>query len=139
MLNAMTSLSGPFRRVRGCLIATLAYLATTAISVWLLKHPLADAPTFVRAGTSLLPMIAMAFVIREVLYLVRTSDELQRRIDLEALAVAALSVGLGCLSLSLLVAANVLALEARTVLIWIFPALSVIYVLARILAQARYR
>lgn len=135
----MTSTPSTFRRVRGCLIATLAYLATTAISVWLLKHQLAGASTVVRAVVSLLPMIAMAFVIREVLHLVRTSDELQRRIDLEALAVAALTVGLGCLSLSLLVAADVLALEGKTVLIWIFPALSVLYVLARIVAQARYQ
>ena len=135
----MTSPSNPLRRVRGCLIATLAYLASTALSVWLLKHQLTGATTFVRATISLLPMIAMAFVIREVLRLVRASDELQRRIDLEALAVAALTVGLGCLSLSLLVSASVLALEGKTVLIWIFPALSVIYVLARILTQIRYR
>jgi hypothetical protein len=120
-------------------MATLAYLAMTALSVGLLRHTLAEASTVVRAGVSLLPMMAMTFVIREVLRLVRASDELQRRIDLEALAVAALTVGLGCLSLSFLVAANVLAFEGKTVLIWIFPALSVIYVLARILAEARYR
>lgn len=137
--SLMTSPASPFRRVRGCLIATLAYLATTAISVWLLKHQLTDAPTLARAGVSLLPMVAIVFAIIEVLRLVRASDELQRRIDLEALAIAALAVGLGCLSLGLLVAADVLVLEGKTILIWIFPALSVIYVLARILSQSRYR
>lgn len=135
----MTSVPSPNRSVRGCLIAALAYLATTALSVWLLKQPLAEASSLTRAAVSLLPMIAIGFSIREVLRLVRSSDELQRRIDLEALAVSALAVGLGCLSLSLLVGANVLALEGRTVLTWILPALSVIYLIARLLAQARYR
>ena len=135
----MTETANLSRRLRGCLIATLAYLATTAISLWLLKQPLAGAPILIRAGVSLLPVIAIGFAIREVLLLVRSGDELQRRIDLEALAVAAVTVGLGCLSLSLLVAANVLALEGRTVLTWILPAMSVTYVLARLVAQARYR
>lgn len=127
------------RRLRGCLIAALAYLATTAICLWLLRQPLAEAPPLLRAGVSLLPVIAIGFSIREVLRLMRASDELQRRIDLEALAVAALAVGLGCLSLSLLVGANVLAIEGKTVLTWILPALSVTYLIARLFAQARYR
>jgi hypothetical protein len=135
----MTSPPSPSRRLRGCLISTLAYLATTAISVWLLKNALGDAPTPVRAGVSLLPLIAIGFAIREVLLLVRSGDELQRRIDLEALAASAVTVGLGCLSLSLLVGADVFTVQGKTVLIWILPALSVVYVLARILAQARYR
>ncbi|MEZ5460507.1 hypothetical protein [Dokdonella sp.] len=127
------------RRLHGCLIAALAYLATTALCLWLLRQPLAEAPTLLRAGVSLLPVIAIGFSIREVLRLVRASDELQRRIDLEALAVAAITVGLGCLSLSLLVGANVLAIEGKTVLTWILPALSVTYLIARFFAQARYR
>ncbi|MGB0134059.1 hypothetical protein [Dokdonella sp.] len=135
----MNSAPEQTRNLRGCLISSLAYLATTALSVWLLKQPLADASTLIRAGVSLLPVIAIGFSIREVLRLVRSGDELQRRIDLEALAVAAITVGLGCLTLSLLVGANVLAVQGKTVLIWILPALSVVYVLARILAQARYR
>ncbi len=102
----MSSTPSRSRRLRGCAIATLAYLATTALSVWLLKDLIADAPTSLRAMVSLLPVIPIAFAIREVLRLVRASDELQRRIDLEALATAALVVGLAGLSLGFLVSAQ---------------------------------
>ena len=127
------------RRLRGCAFASFAYLATTALSVWLLKGPMTDAPTSLRAMVSLLPLIPIGFAIREVLHLVRASDELQRRIDLEALAVAALVVGLTCLSLGFLVSAQVFEIKGSSVLIWMFPALSVTYVLARVRAQRHYR
>ncbi|HMM67269.1 MAG TPA: hypothetical protein PKC03_10030 [Dokdonella sp.] len=127
------------RRLLGCALATLAYLATTALSVWLLKGVIADAPASLRALVSLLPVIPIAFAIREVLRLVRASDELQRRIDLEALATAALVVGLAGLSLGFLVSAQVFEIKGSTVLVWMFPALSVTYVLARIRAQRHYR
>lgn len=135
-MASSTSRSG---RLRGCAIATLAYLVTTALSVWLLKDPLADAPTSLRALVSLLPVIPIAFAIREVLRLVRASDELQRRIDLEALATAALVVGLAGLSLGFLVSAQIFEIKGSTVLVWMFPALSVTYVLARIRAHRHYR
>ena len=126
-------------RLRGCALASLAYLATTALSVWLLKDVIADAPTSLRALVSLLPLVPIAYAIREVLRLVRANDELQRRIDLEALAIAALVVGLVCLSLGFLVSAQVFEIKGGTVLVWMFPALSITYLLARIRAQRHYR
>ena len=60
-------------------------------------------------------------------------------IDLEALAIAALVVGLVCLSLGFLVSAQVFEIEGSTVLVWMFPALSLTYLLARIRAQRHYR
>ena len=135
----MTTSTSCSNRIRRCALATLAYLATTALSVWLLKGAMADESTSLRAVVSLLPVIPIAFAIREVLRLVRASDELQRRIDLEALAIAALVVGLFCLSLGFLVSAQVFEIKGSTVLIWMFPALSVTFVLARIRAQRHYR
>ncbi len=126
-------------RLRGCLIASLAYLATTGLCVWLLRDVLSGAPSGLRAVVSLLPIIPIGFTIREVLHLVRDSDELQRRIDLESLATAALAVGLACLSLGLLVGADVVEISGKTVLNWVFPALSVTYLAARVRAQRRYR
>ena len=126
-------------RLRGCALASLAYLAATALSVWLLKDVIADAPTSLRAVVSLLPLVPIAYAIREVLRLVRANDELQRRIDLEALAIAALVVGLVCLSLGFLVSAQVFEIEGSTVLVWMFPAMSITYLLARIRAQRYYR
>ncbi len=125
--------------LRRCLVAALAYLATTWVSVWLLRHSLLDAPLMVRALVSLLPVVPIVFAIRAVVRLVLSGDEMQRRIDLEALAVAALVVGFGCLSVSLLLVAEVIEVSARQAMIWVFPAHWIVYALARIWAQRRYQ
>ena len=122
-----------------CFAAALAYVATTWLCLWLLKHSLLDAPLITRTLVSLLPVVPIVFAIRAVVRLVLAGDEMQRRIDLEALAIAAVATGLGCLTLSLLLAANVIALSARNAMLWIFPAQWIAYGLARIWAQRRYR
>lgn len=127
------------RSTRGCLIAAIAYVAITWICVWLLENPLRDSLMIWRAVVSLLPLIPIGFAIREVLRLVAASDELQRRMDLEALVTAAVVVGLGSLTLSLLVSAGVVVIAAKTALAWVLPALSVLYVLARIWTRRRYQ
>jgi hypothetical protein len=124
------------RSLRDC---ALACLATSALSVWLLKGVIDDAPTRGRAVIGLLPVVPIVHAIRELLRRVRASDERQRRIDLEVLTIVALEVGLACLILGFLVSAQVLEIKGSSVLIWIFPALSVTYLLARVHAQRHYR
>ncbi|HET9032678.1 MAG TPA: hypothetical protein VFN25_07210 [Dokdonella sp.] len=122
-----------------CLAAALAYVATTWFCLWLLEHSLLDAPLMLRTLVSLLPVVPILFAIRAVVRLLLAGDEMQRRIDLEALAIAAVAVGLGCLTLSLLLVANVIALSARDAMRWVFPAQWIAYGLARIWAQRRYQ
>lgn len=123
----------------GTLLAALGYAATVIACVWLLKHPLADAALWLRTAVALLPTLPIAWMIRVMVDNVLAGDELQRRIELEAVAVAGLVVGLGSLTLGLLVIAGVLAVTGRTVLVWIFPTLVLSYGLARIWAARRYR
>ncbi len=125
--------------IRSCAVTALAYVATTWLSLHLLSGALADASLGVRVLVALLPVIPIGFAIRAVVRLVRAGDELQRRIDVEALAIAALVAGLGALSASLLISAGAFDTSARTALAWVFPALSVTYVLARIVTARRYR
>ncbi|PKM02076.1 MAG: hypothetical protein CVV15_13815, partial [Gammaproteobacteria bacterium HGW-Gammaproteobacteria-5] len=66
-------------------------------------------------------------------------DELQRRIDLEAIAIASIGVGLGSLSLALLIVARVWDVSGRSALLWVLPALSLSYGLARYWVARRYR
>ena len=122
-----------------CLLAALGYIATTWVSIWLLKHALVDAPTALRATVALLPVIPIVLAIRAVLRVVRAGDELQRRIDLEALAIAAVAVGLGCLTVSFLQAAGIFDLSRGQAMTWVFPALWVAYVLARVWTARRYQ
>lgn len=117
----------------------VAYIFVTGACVWLLKHPLADAATWLRAMVSLLPVIPITLAVRAVVGMILASDELQRRIDLEAIAVSSVLVGLGSLTLSLLITADVVQLTGRQATLWVFPALWLGYGLARIWAARRYR
>lgn len=128
-----------FRPLRGSLLAGLAYIGVTWVCVWLLKHPLAEVATGWRALVALLPLLPMAFGIRIVVRAMLAGDELQRRIDLEAMAVASLAVGLGSLTLTLLIVAGVFSMSGQDALVWVLPALAVSYVLARLWATARYQ
>lgn len=116
----------------------IAYVVTTGACVWLLKHPLADAATAIRAVVSLLPMIPISLAVRAVVRMVLQGDELQRQIDLQAIAVSSVAVGLGSLTLSLLIKAQVIAIGGLSALLWVFPALWLGYGLARLWAARRY-
>lgn len=124
--------------LRDCFLAALGYVATTWVCIGLLRHALVDAPTVLRAAIALLPVVPIVLATRAVVRLVRAGDELQRRIDLEALVIAGVVVGLACLTASLLEAADVIELSARQALIWIFPAQWIAYVLARVWTRRRY-
>lgn len=125
--------------LRGSLLAGLAYIGVTWVCVWLLKHPLAEAALGWRTLVALLPLLPMGFAIRIVVRAMLAGDELQRRIDLEAMAVASLVVGLGSLTLTLLIVAGVFTISGQDALVWVLPALAVSYVLARLRAMARYQ
>jgi hypothetical protein len=129
----------PHRRLGECFLAAVAYVLTTWACLWLLRHPLADAALWLRAATSLLPILPMLLAVRAVVRLILAGDELQRRIDLEAIAASSLLVGLGALTLNLLIRAEVLEISSRQATLWVLPALWVGYALARIWAARRYR
>ncbi|MEP6881097.1 MAG: hypothetical protein ABI866_03840 [Dokdonella sp.] len=126
-------------QLSGCFFAALAYLATTWVCVWLLKHPLVEASLAVRAAVSLIPMIPIGFAIGAVLGLVRAGDELERRIDLEALAIATVAVGMAALTLNVLMDAQVIEISAHLATVWIFPGLLLTYAAAKIWARSRYQ
>ena len=127
------------RELGGCISAALAYVVTTWACVWLFKHPLVDAGIAVRATISLIPMIPIGFAIGAVLRLVRAGDELERRIDLEALAIAAVAVGMAALTLNVLMDAHVIEISAHHATVWIFPGLLLTYAAAKIWARSRYQ
>ncbi len=124
--------------VHACLLSALAYIATTWISMRLLAGAMVDAPIAMRVVVGLLPVIPIGLAIRAFVQLMRAGDELQRRIDVEALAIAALAIGLGALTASLLIVAGAFDTTAQKALVWVFPALVLTYLFARILACRRY-
>ncbi|WP_369935844.1 hypothetical protein [Xanthomonas tesorieronis] len=93
---------------------------------------------WLRTLVALLPAVLLALVIRAVARFVRDSDELQRRIELESIAIAA---GLTCgvyMAAGFLQAAQVIALSASSAMLWVFPALCMTYGVVKVANARRY-
>jgi hypothetical protein len=115
-----------------------AYVVLMLGSVWLLKR--IDA-TWLRAIVTLLPVLPLLLVMRAIVRVVLGQDELERRIDLEAIAISAAVTGTGYFAYGLLLNAKVIApLDGATVAIWVWPILMFCYGLAKLLfVEPRYR
>jgi hypothetical protein len=91
---------------------------------------------FVLAIAPLLPVIG---VIRAVVRLIRDEDELERRIDLEAFAIAAMVTGFGFFSYGLLLSVGAFPMApAFLVAILVMPCLFGSYGLAKWAVSRRY-
>jgi hypothetical protein len=119
--------------------AITAYVIVLFGSIWLLRHFGDSLGMILRSALALLPMVPIALVARAIVRVIRDSDELERRIDLEAVAIAGLLVGLGFFSLGLLASGKVIKLDGSAVAIWVFPALCGTYGIAKIWASRRFR
>jgi hypothetical protein len=119
--------------------AIAAYVIVLFGSIWLLRHFGDSLGVTSRSALALLPMVPIAMVARAIVRVIRDSDELERRIDLEAAAIAGLVVGLGFFSLGLLASGKVIELDGSAVAIWVFPALCGTYGIAKAWASRRFR
>jgi len=70
---------------------------------------------------------------------IRDVDELQQRIELQAVSFATACVSLLYLTGGLLQAARVLDVPASAAMIWVFPLVCLAYGLAKIAVSRRYR
>ncbi|MFT4248875.1 MAG: hypothetical protein QM581_12750 [Pseudomonas sp.] len=124
------------RRYRRELVpALLAYVAV--MLVW--RHVLDGlAATWLRVLVALLPALLVLWVIRAKVRYVRDSDELQRRIELESAGIAAGLVGGGYMVASFLQSAGLIDVQATSAMLWVFPALCLVYAIARLLIARRY-
>ncbi|OOG65661.1 hypothetical protein B0E46_03740 [Rhodanobacter sp. B04] len=86
---------------------------------------------------ALLPVLPVLFVVRAMVRLVLGSDELEQRIHLIGLAVAATVVSMLSLAGGFLAAAGVIKLDGA-ILIWVWPTLVVVYAIGRGWASRRY-
>jgi hypothetical protein len=111
-----------------------AYVAIMFLLWPLLPHVHSE---WLRVGLALLPVVPVLFVVRAMVRLVLGSDELEQRIHLMGLAIAATVLSSLSLAAGFLVAAGVIALDG-SILILVWPALVVLYALGRGWATRRY-
>ena len=113
------------RYVREFLPAMTAYALLLFASLALLKYVQAVP---LRVVIVLLPVLPIVFVVRAMVRLVLASDELERRLQLEAISIASMSVGLLSFAAAFLQGAGLLPIDNG--LMWVLPALFAAYGMA---------
>ena len=112
------------------------YLIAVILMRWSADH---GQPLWQLALLMLLPLLAIVVIVRAWLHYLRDADELQRRIELESLALAALGVSQLYFAGWFLLQAGLLHLDAADALLWTFVLLVFARVAVRTWLQWKYR
>ena len=124
------------RYLREFLPAMAAYVVILFFSVWLLKR--VDEPGL-RALVALMPVPAIGMALRAIIRYIRDVDELQQRIELEAVSFAAAFVSMVYVTGAFLQLAKVIDIPSGVAMVWVFPLICASYGLAKIVVARRYR
>lgn len=127
------------RYTRRLVVTMSAYIGILFVSITLLKGPAADWPILLKALLAVLPAIPVAFVGKIFIAYLGECDEMIRRIELEAVSLSSLLVGLLFLAAGFVMQAGVFTIGGGTVAIWVFPLLCGTYGFTKWLAIRRYR
>ena len=114
----------------------VGYSLTLFLSIWLVKRGIDSVP--LRAVVAVLPVLPIALLMRAALRYLREIDELQRRIETEAIGIASLLVSLLYFAGGLLQKAKVVDIDAAVAMIWVFPLLCATYGVAKMVLARRY-
>ena len=123
------------RYSREMMIAMSAYVVLLVLSILLLKR-VDDG--FLRALIALLPVPPMMLVLRAMIRYIRDADELQQRIELEAVSFATAFISLVYLTGGFLQSAKVIDVPSNVAMIWVFPLVCLSYGLAKGVVARRY-
>jgi hypothetical protein len=123
------------RYLREFVPAMVGYVVALALSLWLLKS--IDGG-LLRAVVALLPVPPIALALRAMIRYIRDSDELQRRIELEAVSFATAGVSLVYMGGGFLQLAKVVDVPSGVAMIWVFPLVCLLYGIAKAVVSRRY-
>jgi hypothetical protein len=123
------------RYLREFLPAMAGYVVTVFLSAWLLKR--VDGPG-VRALIALLPVPALGLALRAIIRYIRDVDELQQRIELEAVSFATAFVSIVYIAGGFLQLAKVIDIPSGVAMIWVFPLVCLSYGLAKLVVARRF-
>ena len=123
------------RYVREFTPAMIAYVAV--MLVWKRLLEAVEMP-MLRLLIALVPAVLLVWIMRAVVRYVRDCDEMQRRIEVESGAVAALMVCTGYMTLGFLQTAELIDIPSKIAMLWVFPALCFSYGLAKVVIARRY-
>ena len=124
------------RYLRALWPAMVAYSLSLFASIFLIKRGIESVP--LRAVVAVLPVLPIGWVMLAALRYLREVDELQRRIETEAIGIASLLVSLLYFAGGMLEKAEVIGMDAGIAMIWVFPLLCGTYGIAKMILTRRY-
>jgi len=124
------------RYLREFLPPMLAYVLVLFLSLWLLKR--LPEPGLLRGLVALAPVLPIALALRAIVRYIRDVDELQQRIELEAVSIATALVSLLYLAGGFLQLAGVIDVSAGLAMIWVFPLVCFAYGITKAVVARRY-
>ena len=124
------------RYVRALIPIMVFYSLALFASTWAIKQGIPSLP--VRAVVAVLPALAIVMMMWAALRYLREIDELQRRIETEAIGIASLLVSALYFAGGLLEKAKVLSFDAGGAMIWVFPLLMLVYGVCKYILTKRY-
>ena len=117
--------------------AMAGYCALIGLYGWLVPR---TGSVGLRTLLALLPMLPVMMAMRAVALVIREQDELERQLDLQSLAAAAVLTSCGFLSFGLLLSAGVLqGVPAALVALLVLPCFFWIFGLAKLVLVVRLR
>ena len=131
-------LTPPIRRYLRWLVVSMSmYAALLATSLFALRTVAADALAL-RALLGLLPVLPLLILVWAFARYIREADEMQRQIELQSVAFAAMATGIGFLVAGFLANAGVFELKGELVAILVLPALFGTYGIAKAFVHRGY-
>lgn len=127
------------RYTRRMIITMSLYCVFLFSSILALRGFAADWPLLAKALLAITPVVPVAYFGKAFVIYLNECDELMRRIELEAIGLSSLVVGLLFLSLGFLGRAGIIALDGITVAVWVFPLLCGFYGATKWFAAKRYQ
>lgn len=128
---------GLTRRYLRALMGSMSmYVLVLCASIWLLKR--VDVPAL-RAIVALAPVVPIGCAVRAMVGYMRGLDEMQQRIELEAVGVAAVLVSMLYMTAGLLQSARLIHVAGDVAMIWVFPLVCAVYGIAKAFVARRYR
>ncbi|WEN15213.1 hypothetical protein PY254_00595 [Rhodanobacter sp. AS-Z3] len=124
------------RYIREFFPAMVGYMVLLPVSILLLKQ--VSMPLPLKAFVVLLPAFPILLVIRAMTRLLRGLDELQQRIQLQAMGLTCAIIGAGTFALGLLQGAQVVPVF-RDQIVWVLPATFAVWGVVVAIISRRYR
>lgn len=123
------------RYTREVLLAMFGYAVLLCVSMVLLRTTQGLLP---RTLLALLPVPPIVLVLRAMVRYIRDVDEMQQRIELQAVSAATAFVSLLYLTGGFLQSARVIDVPSNVAMIWVFPLVCLSYGLAKAVVARRY-